>query len=51
MVQDTGLGAELVEAVSADGKKVLLYGAEEEGPSAAAVRPLPPLSLRVGHLS
>lgn len=51
MVQDTGLGAELFEAVSADGKKVLMYGAEEEGPSAAAVRPLPPLSLRVGHLS
>ncbi|GAA5901458.1 hypothetical protein JCM8208_001808 [Rhodotorula glutinis] len=36
MVQDTGLGAELFEAVSADGKKVLMYGAEEEGPSAAA---------------
>ncbi|GAA5929302.1 hypothetical protein JCM3775_002304 [Rhodotorula graminis] len=36
MVQDTGLGAELFEAVSADGKKVLMYGAEEEGPGAAA---------------
>ncbi|GAA5835425.1 hypothetical protein JCM9279_004537 [Rhodotorula babjevae] len=36
MVQDTGLGAELFEALSADGKKIYMYGAEEEAPSAAA---------------
>lgn len=38
MVQDTGLGVELFEAVNADARKVLMYGAEEEGPSSAAVR-------------
>ncbi|BGP38039.1 hypothetical protein JCM10450v2_001972 [Rhodotorula kratochvilovae] len=36
MVQDTGLGAELFQAISADRKRVLMYGAEEEAAGSAA---------------
>ncbi|GAA6056399.1 hypothetical protein JCM3770_000683 [Rhodotorula araucariae] len=37
MVQDTGLGAELFHAISSDGKRVIMYGAEEDAAGSAAL--------------